>query len=110
MLNINCSIGGSVLIAVDVYLKSKSLKVSINCGKHIFVSIHFDNTYHILSCVYKPPRLPIDKYKLITLFRDTVSELFNATHKAKIIILGDFNPPSLVSSSNTLHISCSSQI
>jgi hypothetical protein len=62
-LNNNYSRGGGVLIAVNVNLKSKLLKISINSVEHIFVSLHLDNSYFIIGCGYIPPRFPINTYE-----------------------------------------------
>jgi len=91
-LNSSSSRGGGVLIAVKSTLICKALNVSPKCIEHVFVLINLGPNILILSCVYITPLSPITLYEQ---FFKAVNELFISNPKAKFVLLGDFNLPSL---------------
>lgn len=99
MSNSNCNVGDGVLIAVDSGLKSKTLNVSINSVEHLFVHLQLGSTTYILCCVYIPPRSNIIMYENCF---TALNELYQNNLDSKIIVLGDFNLPSLIWSDTTL--------
>lgn len=90
-----------------LYNDINDLNRRINSVEHIFVSLHLDNSYYIIGCAYIPPRFPINTYEKIF---SAVTEVCNANPHANIILLGDFNLPSLVWSCNKLPTNCTSPI
>lgn len=103
--NSNFGRGGGVLIAINSNLKSKVLKVSFNCVEHIFVLLQLSNINFIIGCVYIPPRSHITVFEN---FFSAINELINSNPTAKLILLGDFNLPSLVRSNTTMPTNCRS--
>jgi len=106
-LNSSSSRGGGVLIAVKSTLICKVLNVSVKSIEHVFVLINLGTNILIVGCVYIPPLSPITLYEQ---FFIAVNELFISNPKAKFVLLGDFNLPSLNWSLYSLPIICNSPI
>lgn len=99
--------GGGVLIAVKSTLICKVLNVSVKSVEHVFVLINLGPNILILGCVYIPPLSPLTFYEQ---FFKAVNELFISNPRAKFVLLGDFNLPSLNWSLYSLPIICNSPI
>jgi hypothetical protein len=99
--------GGSVLIAVKSTLIFKVLNFSVKNIEHVFVLINLGSNILILGCVYILPLSPLTLYEQ---FFKAVNELFISNPKAKFVLLGDFNLPSLNWSLYSLPIICNSPI
>ncbi|KAL4107986.1 hypothetical protein QTP88_018251 [Uroleucon formosanum] len=106
-LNSSSGRGGGVLIAVKSTLICKVLNVSVKSVEHVFVLINLGPNILILGCVYIPPLSPITFYEQ---FFKAVNELFISNSRAKFVLLGDFNLPSLNWSLYSLPIICNSPI
>lgn len=88
--------GGGVLIAVQSTLICKVLNVSVKNVEHVFVLLSLYSTCLSFN-------------NIRTIFK-AVNELFISNPKAKFVLLGDFNLPSLNWSPYTLSIICNSSI
>jgi len=99
--------GGGVLVAVRSHLKSKMLNVTVNCIEQVFVQIQMGSNLFIICCIYIPPTSPLILYEQFFL---SINELYLSNPKAKFILLGDFNLPSLDWSLYSLPLICNSQI
>ena len=99
--------GGGVLVAVRSHLNSKMLNVTVKCIEHVFVQLKLRSNVFIICCVYIPPSSPITLYEQFFL---SINELYLSNPKAKFILVGDFNLPSLGWSLYSLPLMCNSQI
>lgn len=84
--------GGGVLIAVNCQLKSKILNVNINYVEQVLVQLHLGSNLFILSCAYIPPNSPLTLYEN---YFSALNELYLSYPNSNLILLGDFNLPSL---------------
>lgn len=96
-----------MLIAIKSTLICKVLNVSVKNVEHVFVQLNLGPNILIIGCVYIPPVSPLILYEQ---FFNAVNELFISYPKAKFVLLGDFNLPSLNFSPYTLPIICNSPI
>ncbi|KAF0748723.1 Reverse transcriptase domain-containing protein [Aphis craccivora] len=98
---------GEVLVAVRSHLNSKILNITVKCIEHVFVQIKLRFNVFIICCVYIPPLSPVALHEQFFL---SINELYLSNPKAKFILVGDFNLPSLGWSLYSLPLMCNSQI
>lgn len=99
--------GGGVLVTVDSHLNSKILNVTANCIEQVIVQIQLGSNVFIICCIYIPPTSTFTLYEQFFL---SINELYLSNPKAKFILFGNFNLPSLDWSLYTLPLLCNSQI